>query len=130
MFGEGQTVTAPGTLLSNVDIHSGINHPEGLAVVNTCVTQPGQAGGCNPTGLLSHTVVPQKGHQNASPALVESVCVVPVDPRVTYPGNPATWSCNGKPLLVNSVCPGFDTTATQDMFIPGYMCGKSGDNGA
>jgi len=134
-FGEGQSITGTAALLNTLDVHSGLNHPEGLALINggsaaaNACTPGSPGGGCNPTGLLSHTVSPQKGHPNASAALVESVCVVPIDPRVTYQSaDPSTWSCTGATLLVNSVCPGFDTTPTQDMFIPGYMCGRSGVN--
>jgi len=127
-LGEGATVAGPGVLLNDISISQGINHPRGLAVSNAASAAAGAcsqaSGGCNPTGLLSHTV-PGSG----SPKLVENVCVVPVDPRVTVSGN--TWSCNGEPLPVNSVCPGFDTTGTvPGMFIPGYMCGMSGDSAA
>lgn len=122
-FGEGATVSGPGKLLAT--IAQNINHPEGIAVTNaasaaanTCNT----TGGCNPTGLLSQTVP-----GSTSPKLVEEVCVVPVDPRVTVNGN--TWSCDGTALPVNTVCPGFDTTG-KGMFIPGYMCGMSGDSAA
>lgn len=124
-LGEGATVTGPGVLLNDISISQGINHPRGLAVSNAASAAAGacsQSSGCNPTGLLSH-IVPGSN----SPKLVENVCVVPVDPRVTYNGN--TWTCNGEPLPVNSVCPGFDTTGT-GMFIPGYMCGMSGDSAA
>ena len=122
-FGEGATVSGPGALLATIS--QNINHPEGIAVTNaasaaanTCNT----TGGCNPTGLLSHTVP-----GSSSPNLVENVCVVPVDPRVTVNGN--TWSCDGTALPVNKVCPGFDTTGA-GMVIPGYMCGMSGDSPA
>ena len=124
-FGEGATVPGPGVLLNDISISQGINHPRGLAVSNAASAAAGacsQSGGCNPTGLLSHIVTGSN-----SPKLVENVCVVPVDPRVTYNGK--TWTCNGTTLPVNSAYPGFDTTGT-GMFIPGYMCGMSGDSAA
>jgi hypothetical protein len=124
-FGEGNTLSGPGTLLATIAPKG--NHPEGVAVTNggaaaanACTTT---AGGCNPTGLLSHNIP-----QNTAPALAENICVVPVDPRVTITtiNNQQVWSCNGKTLPVNQVCPGFDSTG--NMIIPGYLCGRSGDS--
>lgn len=105
------------------------NHPQGLALTfvaaaaaNAC-TPPG----CNPTGFITHTVIqncnPQK--TNCTPPIVENICVVPQDPRWTSSGNPPTWSFQAVPLLVNSVCPGFDNTG--NMVISAYVRGQSGD---
>ena len=121
-FGEGATVSGPGALLATIS--QNINHPEGIAVTNAAAaaanTCTSAKDGCNPTGLLTHNVP-----ATTAPALVENICVVPQDPRVTVVNN--VWSCSGVPLVVNSVCPGFDNTGN-NMFIPGYFCGQSGDS--
>jgi hypothetical protein len=122
-FGEGG-----GAPIAFLDIHSGINHPEGLdvttsaaAAANAC-TKTDKHNGCNPTGLLNH--VDQTG---TSAPLVEKVCVVPVDKRVSLDAH-GKWSCNGNiPYFVNDACPGFDTTGSH-MRYSGNWCGMSGDN--
>jgi hypothetical protein len=120
-FGEGATVSGPGALLSTIT--QNVNEPIGLAVINAGSVAANACtstnGGCNPTGLMSVNIP-----ASTSPSLVQNVCVVPQDPRVSVVNN--AWSCNGQPLSVNSVCPGFDTTG--HMVIPGYFCGQSGDS--
>jgi hypothetical protein len=101
---------------------------EAIAATNTA--QAGEAdcfavGGCDLFGdvLNKHTVKTISGNPNPTHSnLVESLCVVPQDPRGA--------ACPGIPLVVNSVCPGFDDTNTgHPMIIPSYACGASGSSG-
>jgi hypothetical protein len=112
--------SGPGASPLIIDIHMGMNHPDGLAVTNagaaganTCTG----ATGCNPTGLLSHSTHSVSGGNANSPALVEEVCVVPVDNQRV-----AGLGCGTQ--LINARCPNFDTTGT--MYIPGFMCSTLG----
>jgi hypothetical protein len=115
------SVTAPGSV-------------QGVAVTNTVQAPESNClaanNGCDLFGdvLNKHTVKPIPGGAKlASTNIVESVCLVPQDPRVSFIGG--AWTCNGNPLPVNQVCPGFDNTnGVNPMTIPGYACGASGSN--
>jgi hypothetical protein len=100
------------------------------AIAATNTAQGGEAdcfaaGGCDLflDVLNKHTVKTISGNPNPTHSnLVESICVVPQDPRGA--------ACPGTPLVVNSVCPGFDNTNTSHpMIIPSYACGASGSSG-
>jgi hypothetical protein len=134
-----------GTLLATVT--QNVTTPQGLAVSNAFTNAASvclQAGGCDLTGLLTHK---PSGVSTLTGNIVENVCTVNADPRVTVTGG--VWSCNvpytppanlnftcpaGTPangpgcLPVNAVCPGFDDTGK--MALPDYLCGKSGSSGA
>jgi hypothetical protein len=100
--------------------------PEGIAVTNTVQTATincaAAKGGCDNFGgnILRHKVIPD-GPGNLNSNLVESLCVVPTDPR----GD----ACPGTTVLVNTVCPGFDNTGL-GMYIPKNYCGASGTTGS
>jgi hypothetical protein len=132
-----------GSLLATVT--QSVTYPRGLAVSNSFTNAASvclQPGGCNLTGLLTHTVT---GVSTLAGDIVENVCTVNADPRVTIVGG--VWSCSvpytppsgftcpaGTPangpgcLPVNAFCPGFDDTG--NMVIPDTLCGKSGSSGA
>jgi len=107
----------------NASVTSGVAAPSGIAVSNlvqglasTCTA------GCDFFGgtTLKHKVNggdPNKLTSN----VVENLCVVGNDPRVS------NGLCDGTPLQVNKVCPGFDNVDPNNpMTIPGYLCGGSG----
>jgi hypothetical protein len=122
-----------------------VTSPQGLAVSNSFTNAASlclQAGGCDLTGLLTHTVT---GVSTLTGDLVENVCTVTADPRVSITSG--VWSCSvpytppagftcpaGTPangpgcLPVNAMCPGFDDTGK--MAIPDTLCGRSGSSGA
>jgi hypothetical protein len=112
-------------------VSSGVAAPEGIAVTNTVQTATANCaqakGGCDNFGgeTLKHTVIPD-GPGNLNSNLVESLCLVPQDPRVVG------GVFNGGPLPVNQVCPGFDNTNVPNnpMTIPGNFRGASGATGA
>jgi hypothetical protein len=106
---------------------------QAIAVTNTAQDQEANCFGVDGCDLFrdvlnKHTVKTISGHPNPTHSnLVESICVVPQDPRMV-PGGPG---CPGTPLVVNSVCPGFDNTNTgHPMIIPSYACGASGSGTA
>src|SRR5215469_6252495 len=128
------------TITQNVTV------PEGLAVSNSFTNAASVClqtnGGCNLTGLLNHVV---GGVQTLNGNIVENVCTVNADPRVTTAGGvwacsvpytpPAGFSCPpGTPpggpgcLPVNAMWQGFDDTGK--MSIPDTVCGHSGSSGA
>ena len=136
---------ADGTGSLTATVTQSVTTPQGLAVSNSftnALSLCQQPGGCNLTGLLTHFVIgvskPLTGN------IVESVCTVNADPRVSFTGG--VWSCSvpytpagftcpaGTPpggpgcLPVNAVCPGFDDTGK--MVIPDSLCGNSGASGA
>jgi hypothetical protein len=142
----GANSSGTGSLLATVT--QNVTVPLGLAVstsftsaANTCL----QSGGCDLTGLLTHTI---SGVSTLSGNIVENVCTVNADPRVSISSS-GVWSCNvpytppaslnftcpaGTPangpgcLPVNAVCPGFDDTGK--MAIPDSVCGRSGSTGS
>jgi hypothetical protein len=140
----GANADGTGTLMATVT--QNVTTPQGLVVSNSFTNVASlcqQTQGCNLTGLLTHQVT------GALPTLkgdiVENVCTVSADPRVTF--SSGMWSCSlpytppanlhftcpagtSPPgcLPVNAVCPGFDDTGK--MAIPDSICGKSGASGA
>jgi hypothetical protein len=138
-------VNGTGTLLATVT--QNVTNPQGLAVSNAFTNAASvclQQGGCNLTGLLTHK---PSGVSTLTGNIVENVCTVNADPRVSIIAG--VWSCSvpyippsnlkftcppGTPangpgcLPVNAVCPGFDDTGK--MALPDYLCGKSGPSGA
>jgi hypothetical protein len=132
-----------GALLATVT--QNVTLPRGLVVSNsftnaasTCL----QSGGCDLTGLVTHTLT---GIATLSGNIVENVCTVSADPRVSI--SSGVWSCSvpytppagftcppGTPangpgcLPINAMCPGFDDTGT--MALPDTLCGRSGSSGA
>jgi hypothetical protein len=121
----GPTLSDPSIqLLDNVT--SGVQAPEGIAVTNA-VQAPANTcqqskGGCDLLGgnLLLHTVVPGlAGSGILVGNIVENVCVVPTDLRITQFG-----TCTGHTQSVNAVCPGWDNT--NNLVIPDTLCGSSG----
>ncbi len=141
----GANANGTGSLVATVT--QNVTSPRGLAVSNsftnaasTCL----QSGGCNLTGLLTHTIT---GASTLTGNIVENVCAVSADPRVSISSS-GVWSCSvpytppanlnftcppGTPangpgcLPVNAVCPGFDDTGK--MAIPDTVCGRSGTTG-
>ena len=101
-------------------VTSGVQRPQGLAASNLAATDAAEcldsAGGCELLGnVLKHTV---SGLTTVSGYVIEDVCIVPKDPRITQFG-----SCTGHSLPVAQVCAGFGDTV-----IPDYMCGGSGSS--
>jgi hypothetical protein len=101
-------------------VTSGVQRPQGLAASNLAATDAAEclesAGGCELLGnVLKHTV---SGPTTLSGYVIEDVCIVPKDPRITQFG-----SCTGHSLPVAQVCAGFGDTV-----IPDYMCGGSGSS--
>jgi hypothetical protein len=141
----GANANGNGTLLATVT--QNVTVPQGLAVSNSFTNAASvclQQAGCNLTGLLTHAVA---GVSTLAGNIVENVCTVNADPRVSILGG--VWACNvpytppanlnftcpaGTPpggpgcLPVNAMCPGFDDTGK--MAIPDTMCGRSGSSGA
>ncbi|HEY8052310.1 MAG TPA: hypothetical protein VIE42_05840 [Steroidobacteraceae bacterium] len=122
-----------------------VTSPQGLAVSNSFTNAASlclRTIGCDLTGLITHQVT---GVSTLAGDLVENVCTVTADPRVSITAG--VWSCSvpytlpagftcpaGTPpngpgcLPVNAMCPGFDDTGK--MAIPDSMCGRSGSSGA
>lgn len=139
----GANTAGNGALMATVT--QNVTVPQGLAVSNSFTNAASvclQPGGCNLTGLLDHTLT---GVSTLAGDIVENVCTVNADPRVTNAGGvwscsvpytpPAGFSCppgtpaNGPGCLpVNAVCPGFDDTGK--MALPDTLCGRSGSTGA
>jgi hypothetical protein len=139
----GANANGTGALLATVT--QSVTVPQGLAVSNSFTNAASvclQPGGCNLTGLLNHTLT---GVSSLTGDIVENVCTVNADPRVSVVGGvwscsvpyipPAGFSCpagtpaNGPGCLpINAMCPGFDDTGK--MAIPDTMCGRSGSSGA
>ncbi|MFZ0009512.1 MAG: hypothetical protein WAK94_14860 [Steroidobacteraceae bacterium] len=142
----GATAGGTGTLLATVT--QNVTTAQGLAVSNSFTNAASlclQPQGCDLTGLLTHTVT---GVSTLTGDIVENVCTVTADPRVTFVTG--VWSCSvpytppaslnftcppGTPgrtgpgcLPVNAVCPGFDDTGK--MAIPETICGRSGSSGS
>ena len=139
----GANAAGNGTLMATVT--QNVTVPQGLAVSNSFTNAASvclQPGGCNLTGLLDHTLT---GVSTLAGNIVENVCTVNADPRVSIVAG--VWSCSvpytppagfscpaGTPpggpgcLPVNAVCPGFDNTGT--MALPDTLCGRSGSSGA
>ncbi|MBS0365536.1 MAG: hypothetical protein JSR67_06925 [Proteobacteria bacterium] len=137
---------ANGSGVLQASLMQNITTPQGFAVSNDFTNAASvclQAGGCNLTGLLGHTVSSNITTLNGD--IVEDVCTVNADPRVTFAGG--AWSCSvpftppagftcppGTPangpgcLPVNAMCPGFDDTGK--MALPDTLCGRSGKTGA
>jgi hypothetical protein len=143
-------VNGTGTLLATVT--QNVTNPQGLAVSNAFTNAASvclQPGGCNLTGLLTHK---PSGVSTLTGNIVENVCTVNADPRVSITSG--VWACDvsyaplnphftcppGTPprgttptnapgcLPINDICPGFDDTGK--MALPDYLCGKSGRSGA
>lgn len=103
-------------------VTSGVQRPQGLAASNlaaraaaTCLES---AGGCDLFGnVLKHSV---SGLSTVSGYVIEDVCVVAKDPRITQFG-----TCTGHTLPVSQVCAGYGNAV-----IPDHMCGGSGSTGA
>ena len=120
--------SAQNGIVVRASVTSGIAAPQGIVVSNTVQAPTANcAQGCDNFGneLLKHTVIPDvTGSGNLNSNLVESLCVAQ-DPRVV------NGVCNGNPLTVNTVCPGFDNTNVpgHPMTIPGTFCGASGSSG-
>src|SRR5579862_5704 len=139
----GASAAGTGTLLATVT--QNVTVPQGMAVSNSFTNAASvclQPGGCDLTGLVTHTVA---NVASLTGNIVENVCTVNADPRVAI--NAGVWSCSvpftppagftcppGTPangpgcLPVNLVCPGFGDTGT--MAIPDSVCGRSGASGA
>ena len=114
------SVTAPGSV-------------QGIAATNTAQAPEGNClavnGGCDLFGdkLNKHTIMPIPGGPKlAASNIVETLCFVAQDPRVSSGG-----VFNNQPLKVNDVCPGFDdTNGVNPMIIPGFFRGGSGISGS
>jgi hypothetical protein len=120
----GADTNGNGTLQATVT--QNVTIPQGLAVSNAFTSAASvclQPGGCNLTGLVTHTVT---GVSSLTGNIVENVCTVNKDPRVSFPSG--LWTCSPEGLSVNAVCAGFDDTGK--MVIPDTVCGKSGRSGA
>ena len=141
----GANTNGTGALLATVT--QNVTTAQGLAVSNSFTNAASvclQAGGCDLTGLLTHTLT---NVSTLTGNIVENVCTVNADPRVSITAG--VWSCNvpytppanlnftcpvGTPspgpgcLPVNAVCPGFDDTGK--MSIPDSLCGRSGSSGS
>jgi hypothetical protein len=119
---------APPASGSNAPLASfakGLTSPVGLAATNTdavpvsaCVNTPCTLLG----GGLTIDITP--GPAPLTGSIVAQSCIVPTDPRVTFPGG--TWSCDGTQTLnVANYCPGFPNT-----ILPGSLCGHAGTSGS
>jgi len=103
-------------------VTSGVQRPQGLAASNLAATAAAEclqtAGGCDLLGsVLKHSV---DRLASLSGYVIEDVCIVPKDPRITLYG-----SCTGHSLPVAQVCAGYGDTV-----IPDSMCGGSGASGS
>jgi hypothetical protein len=103
-------------------VTKGVQRPLGLAASNLVAAPAADcldtAGGCDLMGsVLKHSV----GRvASLTGFVIEDVCIVPKDPRITQYG-----SCTGHSLPVGQVCAGFGDTV-----IPDTMCGGSGASGS
>ena len=87
------------------------------AVVTQAADCVADAGGCNPTGGLSHTILPGAagvGPQGVRGNIVEQTCII-TDTRLKADG-----SCPGT-LNIAALCPGFPANT-----VPATICGASG----
>jgi hypothetical protein len=99
--------------------------PEGLALAPATVVVASTASctssaGCNPTGGLTHVILPGPsgvGPQGVNGNIIEQTCIV-TDTRLQ-----ANGSCPGN-LSIAAQCPGFSAN-----FIPPSICGASGPAG-
>lgn len=103
-------------------VTKGVQRPLGLAASNLAAAPAADcldsAGGCDLTGsVLTHSVTRLA---SLTGFVIEDVCIVPKDPRITQYG-----SCTGHSLPVGQVCAGFGDTV-----IPDTMCGGSGASGS
>jgi hypothetical protein len=119
-FGAPPAAGGPNPPLATVT--KGVEHPQGLAVTNLEATSSSNclqnAGGCDLMGkVLKHAI---EDVPTLAGYLIEDICVVPVDPRITQYG-----TCTGHSLPVGQVCAGYGSTV-----IPDYLCGGSGSTGA
>lgn len=117
----GQLIKLDGPMSITATITSGVQRPQGLTVTNAGT---GSASTCAATdgcdfigGVLKHKVA--AGSSVVQGTVLEEPCVIQADPRVDVNG-----VCNGQPLPIANVCPGFGSGV-----IPGYLCGGSGDTG-
>jgi len=119
---------APPSRGSNAPVASfakGLSSLGGLAATNTdavpasaCVNSTCSLLG----GGLTFDITP--GPEPLTGSIVAQSCIVPTDPRVSFPAG--TWSCDGtKTLNVANYCPGFPTT-----ILPGSLCGHAGASGS
>jgi hypothetical protein len=137
---------ADGTGNPLATVTQNVTMPQGLAVSNSftnAFSTCQQSGGCDLTGLLTHSITGLSTQLTGN--IVENVCTVNADPRVTFIAG--VWSCSvpytppanlhftcppgtNSPgcLPVNAFCPGFDDTGK--MAIPDTVCGRSGSSGA
>ncbi len=102
-------------------VTSGVQRPQGLAATNLVAQQAAtcleSAGGCDLLGnVLKHDV---SRVTTLTGYVIEDVCVVPTDPRITQFG-----TCTGHSLPVAQVCAGYGSAV-----IPDHMCGASGPTG-
>jgi hypothetical protein len=102
-------------------VTSGVQRPQGLVTTNLAATPASDClqtdGGCDILGdVLKHNV---NRVATLSGFVIEDVCVVAVDPRITQYG-----TCTGHSLPVAQVCAGYGATV-----IPDYLCGSSGNSG-
>ncbi len=121
-FGAPALAGGPNPPLATVT--SDVQHPQGIAAsnlaavgANSCLQS---AGGCDVLGtVISHSV---QGVQTlgSNGYVIESPCVVQIDPRIAQYG-----TCTGHSLPVAQVCAGYGTTV-----IPAYLCGGSGASGS
>jgi len=119
---------APPASGSNAPLASygkGLANVAGLAATNTDALP---ASACVNTtcsllgGGLTFDITP--GAEPLTGSIVAQSCIVPTDPRVSFPGG--TWSCDGTQTLnVANYCPGFPTT-----ILPGSLCGHAGASGS
>ena len=102
-------------------VTQGVSGPQGLALTHSNATPASEC--TTPTGCdLLGGVIPHKvivGTQPVTGFVMESSCVVTVDPRLTQFN-----TCTGHTLPVSQVCPGYGNTV-----IPDYLCGGGGANG-
>jgi sugar lactone lactonase YvrE len=107
-------------------ISAGVNNPAGLAVTQTDTTAAANCVAPATCSLLSGAIavnITGPGAANVSGTVVTQSCIVPTDPRVSYPGG--VWTCNGATLPIANYCPGFPAT-----ILPGTLCGHAGSSGS
>lgn len=100
-------------------VTTGVQSPQGLTVTNaglsTAESCLASSGGCDPIGVINHQI--RDTFTGVAGSLLETACIVQTDPRV----DPATGVCDGSPLNLADVCPGFES-----VMIPGHLCGAAG----
>lgn len=100
---------------------TGVSNPYALATTDSSApTQNCVFDNSNPDAgctLLNGAIKLGVSSANTGATILDTVCVIDKDPRV----DPVLFTCNGNPLPVANLCPGFGATV-----IPGYMCGASG----